>query len=74
MFDIVDGSAHGRGGTTVGNKDDEALVNLCCGEIDKRKQAINSKVTGKVFPSGRMASVGRYVTGCRVRVKSDFCL
>ena len=70
----MDGSAHGRGGTTVGNKDDEALVNSCCGEIDKRKQAVDLKITGEVSSSGRMAGVGRNVAECSIRVESNFCL
>jgi hypothetical protein len=69
----VDGSTHRRSGTTVGNKNGETVVNPCCREIDKRKQAVDLKVTGEVSPSGRMASVGRYVAECRVRVESDFC-
>ena len=58
----------------MGSKDDEAMVNPCCREIDKRKQAVDIKVTGEVSPSGRLASVGRHVAECRVRVKSDFRL
>ena len=58
----------------MGSKDDEAVVNPRCREIDKRKQAVDLKVTGEVSPSGRLASVGRYVAEYRVQVKRDFRL
>ena len=67
----VDVSAHRRSGTTVGSKTDEAMVNPYCREIDKRKQAVDLKVTGEVSSSGRMASVGRNVAECRVQVKKE---
>lgn len=70
----VDGSAHRRSGTTVGSKNDEALVNPCCREIDKRKQTVDLKVTGEVSSSGRMVSVGRPVAECRVWIESDLRL
>ena len=55
----------GINGTTVGSKNDlsacnaqagEAMVNPCCREIDKRKQAVDLKVTGEVSSPGRMAA------------------
>ena len=55
-----------QNGTTVGSQNGETMVNPCCREIDKRKQAVDLKVTGEVSSSGRMASVGRYVAECRV--------
>ena len=70
----VDGAAYRGSDTTVGSKDDETVVNPCSREIDKRKQAVDIKVTREVSPSGRMASVGRHVVECRVRVERDFCL
>ena len=57
----------------MGNKDDETVANPCGMKIDKRKQAVYIKTTGKVSPSERMASGGRYIAACRVRVESDFC-
>ena len=70
----VDGAAYRGSDTTVGSKDDETVVNPCSREIDKRKQAVDIKVTREVSPSGRMASVGRHVAECSVRVERDFCL
>ncbi len=78
----VDGSAHRRSGTPVGSKNDEAMVNPYCREIDKRKQAVDLKVTGEVSSSGRMASVGPAlgcldrgsVAECRVWIESGFRL
>ena len=58
----------------MGNKDDETVVNPCGREINKRKQAVDIKVTGEIFASGRMASVGRHVAGCRIWVERNFCL
>jgi len=57
----------------VGNKDGETVVNPCGREVDKRKQAVDLKVTGEVSPSGRMAIVGRYVAECRIWVEMNFC-
>lgn len=59
--------------TEVGNKDGETVVNPCGREVDKRKQAVDLKVTGEVSPSGRMAIVGRYVAECRIWVEMNFC-
>lgn len=70
----MDGTAHRRSDTAVGDKDDAIVVNPCCREIDKRKQAVDLKVTGEVSLSGRMANVGKYVAECRVRIESDFSL
>ena len=58
----------------MGSKNDEAIVNPCCREIDKRKQAVALKVTGEVSSSGRMASVGRSVAGCSIWIESNFRL
>ena len=68
------GFAYRRNGTTVGSQNDETMVNPCCREIDKRKQAVDLKVTREVSSSGRMASVGRYVAECSVWIESDFRL
>lgn len=40
----MDGAADRRSGTTVGNKDDETVVNSCCREIDKGEQAVDFEV------------------------------
>ena len=70
----MDGAADGRSGTAVGNKDDEAVVNPCCREIDKGEQAAGLKVTREVSLSGRMAGMGRHVAECRIWVKGNWCL
>src|SRR3989304_7502331 len=67
----VDGTACRRSDTAVGNKDGETVVNPCGREVDKRKQAVDLKVTGEVSPSGRMAIVGRYVAECRIWVDGN---
>lgn len=68
----VDGAACRWSDTTLGSKDDEAVVNPCGREIDKRKPVVDIKTTGKVSPSGRMVDVGRHVTECRVWIEIDF--
>ena len=50
------GFAYRRNGATMGSKNDETMVNPCCREIDKRKQAVDLKVTGEVSSPGRMAA------------------
>ncbi len=70
----MDGAAHRRIGAAVGGKDDAVVVDSCCREIDKGKQAVDLKVTGEVSSSGRMAGVGRHVAECGVRLESNSCL
>lgn len=69
----VDGTAYRRSDTTLGNKGDEIVANSCRREIDKKKQAVDIKVTVEVSPSGRMARVGRHVIGCGFPVENSFC-
>ena len=69
----VDGTAYRRSDTPLGNKDDEIVANSCRRKIDKKKQAVDLKVTGEVSPSGRMAHVGTHVIGRGFPGENSFC-
>ena len=63
-----------RNSTTVGSQNYVTMAKPRCREIDKRKQAVDLEVAGEVSSSGRMASVGRDVAECSVRIESGFRL